>query len=192
MLMLASPSSIDHNLILTGYIGHNQIMIARRLAERLRMGFVDFQTQLERRAEMGEEDLRIRFGETRLKTLENEIMDDFALYRGTVIHVSGATLARNGYLGMLRATGTVIMLTATLDSVLQRLHLALGARYHDPRERAQALGTIRREWAIRELASDAENGIEALDTTALTEAQIIEAAASLWRERAAVLDWRMG
>jgi shikimate kinase len=184
--MYASPSAIDQNCILTGYLGPGQMVVARRVAERLRLGFVDFQTELERRAGVDEEQLRLRFGEARLKTLENEIVGDLALYRGTLIHVSGGALCRNGYFEMLSATGTVICLVAALDTVLQRLHLALGARYHDPRERAQALGVIRREWAVRERVDPRD----VIDTSALDEAQIVERVSTHWRERAAVLDWR--
>jgi shikimate kinase len=184
--MFASPSAVDKNCILTGYLGPAQLIVARRTAERLRLGFVDFQTELERRAGVDEEELRLRFGEARLKTLENEIIGDLALYRGTLIHVSGGALCRGGHLEMLSATGTVICLVAALDTVLQRLHLALGARYHDPRARAQALGVIRREWAVRARVDPRD----VIDTSALDEAQIVERIAAHWRERAAVLDWR--
>ena len=50
---------------------------------------------LEDRAGLAGEELRIRFGEARLKTLESELVDEVALYRGTVIHVSGKTLMQS-------------------------------------------------------------------------------------------------
>lgn len=183
--MLARPSSIDRNCILTGYLGPAQLTVARRTAERLKMSFDDFQTELERRAGISEGELRAVYGEARLNALENEVVSDFALYRGWVLHVSGAALARNGYLERLRATGTVICLVASLDAVLARLHLALGARFHDPRERAAALGVIRREWTARALVDPAD----VLDTTAISDMEMIERIATHWRERAGVLDW---
>jgi shikimate kinase len=184
--MLGSPAAIDRNLILTGYIGPAQIPIARRVSERLRLNFADFQTELERRAGVDADDLRVRYGEAHVKSMESEIMRDFALMRGAVLHIGGATLLRSGYLAQLQPTGPVIVITAALDAVLQRLHLAMGARFHDPRERAIAIGTIKEGWAIRRLPDSA---FDEIDTTGMSETEMIEQIAARWRERAAVLAW---
>lgn len=176
--------SIDKNLLLTGYIGPEQLQVARHTAEYLRMPFVDFETRLEAHAGMPGEEVRALFGEARLKTLEGELLDELVLYRATVIHVGGQTLLRGGY-ERLRTTGPIICLVATIDAVLQRLHLALGARFHNPRERDLAVGSLRREWAIRK-----REGILEFDTTYLSLQQISEGIARLWREQAAVIDWR--
>jgi shikimate kinase len=176
--------SVDQNLILTGYIGPEQLQIARRTAERLRMPFVDFESRLESHAGMPGEEVRALFGEARLKTLEGELLSEMVLHRGTVIHVGGQTLLRGGF-DRLRSTGPIICIVATIDAVLQRLHLSLGARFHNPREREMALGTVRREWAVRKL-----EGIIEFDTSYLGETQMIDGIAALWHERAAVIDWR--
>ncbi|MEP7291039.1 MAG: shikimate kinase [Chloroflexota bacterium] len=176
-------ASIDQNLILTGYIGPGQLVVARRTAERLRMPFVDFESILEERADLSGEEMRIRFGEARLKTLESELVSEVMLYRGTVIHISGKTLGAN--FERLSGTGPIICVVATLDAVLRRLHLALGARYHNPNERELALGTLRREWAIRK-----QRGINEIDTSYLSEDQTVEAIAACWREKSGVIDWR--
>lgn len=178
-------ASIDQNLILTGYIGPGQSAVVRRVAERLRMPFVDFELLVEDRAGLAGEDLRIRFGEARLKTQESDLVGEVALYRGTVIHISGKTLVP--HFARLSATGPVICIVATLDAVLRRLHLSLGARYHNPSERELALGTLRREWAIRKVA-----GITEIDTSYMTEDQMVEAIAACWREKSGVIDWRVG
>jgi shikimate kinase len=178
-------ASIDQNLILTGYIGPGQSAVARRVAERLRMPLVDFELLLEDRAGVSGEDLRIRFGEARLKTLESELVAEVALYRGTVIHISGKTLLQSTHYARLSETGPVICIVATLDAVLQRLHLALGARYHNPQERELALGTLRREWAVRR-----QPGISEVDTSYMSEIEMVEAVAARWREKSGVIDWR--
>lgn len=177
--------SIDPNLIFTGYIGPEQLQIARRTAEYLRMPFVDFESRLEDYADMSGEDVRTLFGEARLKTIEGELISEMVLHRGTAIHISGQTLLHADYFTRLRATGPIICLVASIDAVLQRLHLALGARYHNPHERDLALGTIRREWAIRK-----QQGIVEFDTSYFNDQQMIEGIARIWREQAAVIDWR--
>ena len=177
--------SVDQNLILAGYIGPEQALIARRTAERLRMPLVDVDSRLEEHAGMSGEELRAAFGDAHLKPLEGELIDEMVLHRGTVIRIGGQTLLRADHFARLRSTGPVICLVATIDAVLQRLHLALGARFHNPRERDLALGTLRREWALR-----GHQGVVEFDTSYLNEEQMIEGIAALWREQAAVIDWR--
>lgn len=178
-------ATIDRNLILTGYMGPTQLVIARRVAERLRLRFVDFEQLFETRAGTARDDVRALYGEARLKALESELVDEIMLYRGTVIHVGGQTLMHSHHLARLSETGDVIALVAALDVVLQRLHLALGARYHNPRERDVALGVLKREWAIRKCA-----GVTEFDTSTLAEDDLIEALARHWREVSGVIDWR--
>lgn len=182
--MFATPTPFDQNLILTGYIGPGQWQIARRTAEYLRIKFVDFEQRVETVAEMPGDEVRALFGEARLKTVEEQLLAEMSLYRGTLIHISGQALMRGG-LERLRPTGPVLCLVARLDFVLRRLHLAMGARYHDPRERDLAYGVINREWAIRNQA-----GITQLDVSTLSETQMVQALADRWREQAAVIDWR--
>jgi shikimate kinase len=168
---------LDRNLIITGYIGPNQQAVAQQVAARLRMSFVNVETEIEVRAGMPLTDLRDRYGEARLKTLEAEVMQDALLHRAAVLSIPGRTLLVGDYGSRIQQTGPVICLVAALDAVLQRLHLTLGARYHNPQERALAIGRLKREWGIRSL-----EGIHQLDTTAMTEPEMIEAVIALWQQ----------
>jgi shikimate kinase len=168
--------SADRNLILTGYTGPNQPTISNRVAERLKMPFVNVDAQIETRAGLPIDDIREVFGEQRLKMLEGEAIDEATLRRSAVLQVNGRTLLNADYLPRLQSTGHVICLVAALDAVLRRLHVAMGARYHSPDERAQALGYVKREWAIRK-----HEGILELDTTYLSTDEIVDAVIALWR-----------
>lgn len=177
--MLTPLPFTERNLILTGYTGPNQPVIGRQLAERLHMPFVNIDMDIEERSHMSVDDLRARFGEARLKTIEAEIMQEAMLRRSALIRINGRTLQNGDYLTRLQETGLVICIVASLDAVLQRLHLSLGARYHSPHERAFALGHLRSEWAVRHLP-----GVHELDVTNLDEAQTVESIIALWHERA--------
>jgi shikimate kinase len=166
----------DRNLILTGYTGPNQPAIGRQIAQHLGITFLNVENQVEERAGMDMDELRARYGEARLKTLEAEVIEEALLHRGAVIRISGQTLLHADYAQRLGATGPIICLVATLDAVLQRLHLAMGARYHNPQERAAALGYVKREWAVRKL-----EGIHELDITYMSEDEAIAATIALWR-----------
>ena len=118
--------------------------------------------------------------EARLKTLEAEVIEEMILYRGAIILIGGDTLMRGDNLAKLSETGVLICLVATLDAVLQRLHLSMGARYHNPAERSVAVGQLRREWAIRKM------NVREFDTTGQTDAEIIDSLAAMWREQAII------
>lgn len=172
--MLAHP---DRNLILTGYIGPNVPALGQRIAEQLRMPFVNIESQIEARAGMPLADFRDRYGEARLKTLEADAMQDSLLRRRSLIYASGRTLLVADYGQRIQQTGPIVCLVATLDAVLQRLHLTLGARYHNPGERALAVGQLKREWAVRKL-----DGIHELDTTTQSEEEIVAAVIVWWQQ----------
>lgn len=166
----------EQNLILTGYTGPNQPRVGHIVADRLGMPFVDFERRIEMRTGDTPEAIRTQYGEQRLKAVVNEMMEEVTLYRNNVIRVNGSTLLVGEHYQRLQETGPVIVLVARLDAILQRLHIQLGARYHDPSQRARALGELQREWFVRELP-----GIYELDVTDKDEAQTVEAIVRLWQ-----------
>jgi shikimate kinase len=181
---MLNASQFDQNLILTGYIGPTQLQVSRRTADLLKLRFVDFERRLEEFAEMPAQEIRAIYGEARLKTLEDGILSEISLYRGALIAISGETLLR-GALATLKATGPVICAVASVDAVLQRLHLAMGARFHDPRERDNAIGQMRRAWTIR-----GQDDVIEVDTSTLDDARAAETIAARWRALVAGAEWR--
>lgn len=177
--MLNALPLTDRNLILTGYTGPNAPRIGQMIAERLRLPYVNFDVQIAERVGLPQDEVRQFYGESRLKAIESELIEEASLRRQTVIRVGAQTLMRGDHLKRLATTGPVICLVTTLDAVLRRLHIAMGGRYADPNERAREIGELRREWAVRGLA-----GVIELDTTTLEIEQIIQGVIDLWRERA--------
>lgn len=167
----------ERNMIITGYIEPNKPRIGRQVAEQLRMPFVDVEQQIEQRIGDNMDHIRSNYGDRRLKTVEAEIMEEITLHRNAVIRVNGSTLMHSDHYAQLQATGPIFCLVARLDAILQRMHLTLGARYHDPVERERALGALRREWAVRQ-----QPGIYELDATYLQENEIVTAVIDLWQQ----------
>lgn len=167
----------DRNLILTGYTGPYQPLIGSRVAKLMSMPFVNVEMDIEERSGMSIEEIRTVYGESRLKTLASEVVQDAALRRSAVIRISGQTLMQSNHYERFVETGPVICLVAALDAVLQSLHLSLGARYHNPHERGLVLGHLQREWAVRRLP-----GIHEIDITYMTEDAVIEAVINRWQE----------
>ena len=176
-MVAESPLLTDLNLIITGYLEPNRPRIARQLSERLNLQLVDVERQIEERFGDSLENIRAIYGERRLKTVEADIMNEVILRRSTVIRVNGSTLLNSGHLQELQYTGPVICLVASLDSILKRIHLTLGARYHNPAERAVAVGELQREWKIRE-----QDGLYEFDATYKQEAELIDDIVAFWRD----------
>lgn len=170
------PILDDLNLIVTGYIEPNRPRISRQLAERLGLEMVDVERRIEERFGDSIKNIRSYYGERRLKAIEADVMDEVVLYRQALIRIPGSTLLNSGRLDDLQRSGVVICLVATLDSILRRIHLTLGARYHNPVERSLAIGELQREWKIRGL-----DHIVEFDATYITEAVLIDRIADFWR-----------
>jgi shikimate kinase len=166
---------VDRNLILTEYGGADQARIGQRVADQLRLRFVNVDLQLEARLDMPIDRFRGRFGEARLKTLEAELMSEVLLYRSALLLINGETLLRGDYARQLGSTGPIICLTVSLGAALRRLHMAMGARYHDPGERALAIGQLRRDRATQGRA-----GIEEMDVTSLGQDDVVQALVKRW------------
>ncbi|MCU0513696.1 MAG: hypothetical protein MUE40_14145 [Anaerolineae bacterium] len=166
----------SRNLILTGYAEPNRPRVAQQVAAQLRMPYVDVEQQLEQRLGAALETARASFGDRRLKSAADEVMAEVTLHRHAVIRVNGSTLMHSDHLARMQENGAVVCLVARLDAILQRLHLRLGSRYHDPAQRAAALGELRREWAVRAMP-----GVLALDVTYQDETAMVQAILDLWQ-----------
>ncbi len=167
----------ERNLILTGYTGPNQPLIGRQVAERLGMPLVSVETLIAERAGMSVEAIRRDYGARRLQTFESAVLEETVLRRSTVIRVGASTLLSGKTLERLRATGPVVCLVTTLDAVLQRLHVSMGARYANPAERAVELGVLRREWGVRGL-----QGVLEVDATYMSAEETTAAVVTLWQD----------
>jgi shikimate kinase len=176
MVSLSGLQLTERNLILTGYSEPNKPRIGRQVADRLGMRFVDVEERIEQITGENLSELRRAYGERRVKAAEADIMDEMILYRNSVIRISGSTLAHSNHYERIAETGVVLCLVARLDAILRRIHLTLGARYHDPRVRGTELGMLRREWEIRQ-----KPGLQELDVTDLDDDGIVLALCEFWQ-----------
>jgi len=163
------------NLILTGTVGVGKTSVGRRVAARLQgAAFFDFEVELEKREGYKAEEIRARFGRTRLQTLEKALVDELTLRRSTLIAMSASPLLEAATLEKLRETGPILCLTASLGERLRRLHVELGGMFQNPETRTSFLGRMKREAALDAL------GLPRLDTTVLKMEAVVEAVCQFW------------
>lgn len=175
--MVVSLPLSEQNLILTGYTGPNQPLLGRQVAQQLGMPMTNIEALISERIGLTVDEIRSSYGESRLKTIEAEILRETYLRRHTLIRVSARTLLVGDTLERLRETGPIICLVTTLDAILQRMHTSMGARYYNPNERALELGQLKQEWGVRGLQDVIE-----LDTTYLNQGEIIDYIVRIWQE----------
>jgi len=164
------------NLILAGTMGVGKRDVAAQIAARFNAPLRDLDAEITTREGMSPEQLRVLFGEARLRSVESELCRELALQRGAVVSVSASTLLVEANRRRLQESGVVLVLVTALNEVLRRLHVDLGDRFHDPRERALALARLRVEWQVRDLP-----GLPHLDTTLLTAGRVVEEAVAFWQ-----------
>ncbi len=169
----------SRNLVLTGYVEPNKPRVAQQVGAQLAMPVVDAERLLEDRLGDTMERIRSSYGERRLKTVEAELMQEVLLRRNSVIRVNGSTLMHGSHLARMQETSIVVCLVARLDSLLQKLHVSLGARYHNPAERAMEMGLLRREWAVR-----GKPGVHEIDATGVSEVELVQTIVAFWQKAA--------
>jgi shikimate kinase len=172
-----SSATPYHNLILTGHIGVGRVTVGRQIAKQVGVPFVDFDTEMQLREGMLPDEIRSLFGESRLRTLEDQLSGELSLRRGSVLSVGGPTLLDENNRRRFMTSGQVLILTCALNEILRRLHASQGGRFHDPKVRSASLYQIRRERQIEQMTA-----IPTLDTTKLSVEEVAEHAARFWRE----------
>lgn len=182
--VLLAPA--DQNLIISGCLGAAQFALARSIAEVTRLPLIDATRRVEDRVGMSRDALRTQFGEAYLKRIEAQIISEIVLCRASLIHIDGAMLLHGDHLPRLATTGVIMALVASLDAVLSRLHLTLGARYHDPEARSVVIGALRHAWSLR-----SDPRVQPIDCSYRADADIVRAAIERWRAVSGVIDWRL-
>ena len=110
------------SLILIGYRGTGKTTVARKLADRLGIPVFDSDSEIEHQAGKNIAEFFAQEGESAFRDLEESVIAEI-LARQTplVLATGGGAILRVNTRDRLRQTGRVIWLTATPDTILQRI-----------------------------------------------------------------------
>ncbi|MBN1287092.1 MAG: AAA family ATPase [Anaerolineae bacterium] len=112
---------MDENIIITGFMGTGKSTVGPVVADMLNMRFVDMDPIIEARAGMTIPEIFEKRGEKIFRVMEGVVCHDLAKERGLVIATGGGALLDPGNRNVLGQTGLIICLTASLETILQRL-----------------------------------------------------------------------
>ena len=108
------------NVILIGFMGTGKTSIGKILATKLGCVFVDLDHKIEADNNMSIPDIFKKFGEAHFRALEKQAVKEVTERHGIVIATGGGTIKDPENLKLLKESGLVICLTATVDEILFR------------------------------------------------------------------------
>jgi len=110
-----------NNVFLTGFMATGKTLVGCALAKRLGRPFVDVDLEIEREAGMSVAEIFGRFGEPEFRARERRALERLCALDTAVIATGGGAVVDSRNRAAMRASGTVVCLTADPDTILGRL-----------------------------------------------------------------------
>jgi len=134
------------NIVLVGFMGTGKTSVGRRLAEKLKLSYIDTDDVIEQDNEMIIADIFRQHGEPYFRRLESDAVRKVSGLDNHVISTGGGVVIREENLEMLKRNGMVFSLAATPEEIWKRV----GHEIHRPLLQApQPLDRIRKMLAAR-------------------------------------------
>ena len=167
------------NLVLTGFMGVGKTTIGRMCAQRLNYEFVDTDALLEMRSNASISQLFAEKGETEFRKMESHIVAEVAAREKHVVSCGGGVPLLQANRQALRETGLVILLTAPVETLLERI----GSATHRPLLQAPEETRQERIQSLLEAREAAYKAIAhcKIDTSRYTMPQVVEHIITLYR-----------
>lgn len=109
------------NIILSGFMGSGKTTLAKCLAKKLHMDYVDIDEYIEEKVGMSVSRFFDLYSEKKFRETENEACREIAAKNNTVIATGGGTILNEGNVSALKNGGKIVFLDVTVDTVLRRL-----------------------------------------------------------------------
>ncbi len=109
------------NLVLIGYRGTGKSTVGRILARRLNRELVSTDAEIVKRAKLSIPEIVKQFGWEHFRDLESAVCRDVAARDRLVIDTGGGAILRPENVEALRKNGTLVWLTASVDTITRRI-----------------------------------------------------------------------
>ena len=110
------------NIIITGFMGTGKSVVAKQLACKLKMEFIDMDRIIEERRGMSIADIFAGHGENYFREQENKLVKELSQKENKVIATGGGTLLSSYNAGMLGQTGEIVCLYADSQTIYNRVN----------------------------------------------------------------------
>ena len=112
------------NIYFCGMIGTGKTTIGKRLAESLNLDFYDLDQEMDRSIGYSFHRLVRKKGWLAFRELEYTTCKHFARVQNSIICLGGGTVRYEWNLDVLKGTGLIILLTASIGELIRRVQLA--------------------------------------------------------------------
>ena len=112
------------NIYFCGMIGSGKTTIGRRLAQSLELDFFDLDQEMDRILGYSFHKLVQEQGWVAFRELEYSICKRFARLDNSIICLGGGTVRYEWNMDVLKGSGPVILLTASLEELIRRVKMA--------------------------------------------------------------------
>lgn len=110
-----------NNIVLIGMPGAGKSTLGRLLAEQLGCPFVDTDQVIEQATGKHLQQITDELGANEFKNIEQSVLLTWEIPIGSVIATGGSVIYSQAVIARLRATGRVVYLSASLETVQQRV-----------------------------------------------------------------------
>ncbi|MBN1785592.1 MAG: shikimate kinase [Candidatus Methanofastidiosa archaeon] len=108
-------------IFLIGCMGSGKTSVGRLLARKARMDFIDLDESIEDEIGMSISNFFNIHGEKRFREIESRMFKDVALRDDVIISCGGGIVLNKNNMSILRSRGMVILLTADLNTLAERV-----------------------------------------------------------------------
>jgi shikimate kinase len=108
----------DRSIVLIGFMGTGKSSVGRRLATRRGWPNLDTDAMIATSLGMRITEIFDRIGQEQFRAKESAILEEIDTAQPAVIVTGGGAILRPGNVARLRELGTVVCLTADLDTLL--------------------------------------------------------------------------
>lgn len=109
------------NIVITGFMGTGKSVVAKELARKLKMEFIDMDRIIEEYQGMSIAAIFVRYGEKYFRAQENKLVKELSQKENMVIASGGGTLLSSDNARMLSQRGQTICLYADSQTIYNRV-----------------------------------------------------------------------
>jgi shikimate kinase len=109
------------NIIITGFMGTGKSVVAKELARKLKMEYIDTDQVIEERQGLTISDIFARYGENYFREQENKLVRELSKKENMVIATGGGTLLSSDNTRILSQKGNIICLYADSQAIYNRV-----------------------------------------------------------------------
>jgi len=113
---------MKRNIIITGFMGTGKSAVAKQLACKLKMEFIDMDRIIEEGQSMSVADIFVGYGENFFREQENKLVKELSQKENTVIATGGGTLLSSDNARTLGQRGQIICLYADSQTIYNRVN----------------------------------------------------------------------